>query len=43
MQQKELARAFGVSRETIRRYEKDMYKPNKQILLQLEEIFDEKF
>ena len=38
MQQKELAEALGVSRETIRRYENDHSKPTKRIMAKLEEL-----
>jgi transcriptional regulator with XRE-family HTH domain len=37
IQQKDLAEALGVSRETIRRYEKNHSKPTKKIIAKLEE------
>ena len=38
IQQKELARMLHVDRESIRRYEKGLSKPDKNILIKLEEI-----
>lgn len=38
MRQKELAQLLGVSRESIRRYEKDHSKPTKKVMAKLEEI-----
>ena len=39
MKQKELARALGVSRESIRRYEGDLSRPAKAVSKRLEEVF----
>ncbi len=43
LQQKDLAKMLDVNRETIRRYEKDQSKPDKNIISKIENILHIKF